>query len=371
MTLDGGRRRAVAPAGPPVPPGPDGRRPVVRRSAPLHAGRPAFPRPPAVPRIFPRRHRPRRRRLAPDRLDRPGRQAAASADGARPARLHHQREDRRRCKSHDPAASPLPMPHVPTQHCCTGRTRWSRGRVPASAAPLRSAWRSAGADVVVNYVSSSPEAAVAGRRRNRARRAAARSRCGPTSPTKTRCRRCSRRRQGVRHTGHPGQQRRPAAGRADRRHVAGRTGTLLSRQPDRPVPVRPGGGTRVQAARHWPDVSCCRRQDHLHEFRARGDPLGRARQLRSQSKGGVDADDEELAQELAPERIRVNSICPGAIRTPINRDAWEHAGGHDQAAEADSLQAHRRAGRYRPQAAVWLASDAPTTHGVTCSSTAA
>ena len=43
------------------------------------ADRPALPRPPAVPRVLPRRHRPRRRRLAPDRLDRPGREAAAAA----------------------------------------------------------------------------------------------------------------------------------------------------------------------------------------------------------------------------------------------------------------------------------------------------
>jgi glucose 1-dehydrogenase len=30
-----------------------------------------------------------------------------------------------------------------------------------------------------------------------------------------------------------------------------------------------------------------------------------------------------LAQELAPHRIRVNSVAPGAIQTPINRPAWE------------------------------------------------
>ena len=34
------------------------------------AERPALPRPRAVPRVLPRRHRPRRRRVAPDRLDR-------------------------------------------------------------------------------------------------------------------------------------------------------------------------------------------------------------------------------------------------------------------------------------------------------------
>ena len=46
------------------------------------ADRPALPRPPAVPRVLPRRHRPRRGRVPPDRLDRPGRQAVAAAAAA-------------------------------------------------------------------------------------------------------------------------------------------------------------------------------------------------------------------------------------------------------------------------------------------------
>jgi glucose 1-dehydrogenase len=41
------------------------------------------------------------------------------------------------------------------------------------------------------------------------------------------------------------------------------------------------------------------------------------------SKGGVLLLMKSIAQEVAPYRIRVNSICPGAIRTPINRSAWE------------------------------------------------
>ncbi len=41
------------------------------------------------------------------------------------------------------------------------------------------------------------------------------------------------------------------------------------------------------------------------------------------SNGGVKLFMQTLAQELAPARIRVNSIAPGAIQTPINRDAWE------------------------------------------------
>lgn len=40
------------------------------------------------------------------------------------------------------------------------------------------------------------------------------------------------------------------------------------------------------------------------------------------SKGGVMMLMKSIAQEVAPFRIRVNSICPGAIRTPINRNAW-------------------------------------------------
>jgi glucose 1-dehydrogenase len=38
---------------------------------------------------------------------------------------------------------------------------------------------------------------------------------------------------------------------------------------------------------------------------------------------------KSLAQEVAPLRIRVNSICPGAIRTPINTAAWDTPGALD------------------------------------------
>jgi len=41
------------------------------------------------------------------------------------------------------------------------------------------------------------------------------------------------------------------------------------------------------------------------------------------SKGGVKLFMQSLAQEVAPLKIRVNSIGPGAIQTPINRAAWE------------------------------------------------
>jgi len=41
------------------------------------------------------------------------------------------------------------------------------------------------------------------------------------------------------------------------------------------------------------------------------------------SKGGLSMLMKSIAQELGPERVRVNEIAPGAIQTDINRDVWE------------------------------------------------
>jgi glucose 1-dehydrogenase len=40
------------------------------------------------------------------------------------------------------------------------------------------------------------------------------------------------------------------------------------------------------------------------------------------SKGGLHMMMQSIAQEVAPHRIRVNAIAPGAIKTPINTCAW-------------------------------------------------
>jgi glucose 1-dehydrogenase len=40
------------------------------------------------------------------------------------------------------------------------------------------------------------------------------------------------------------------------------------------------------------------------------------------TKGGIMLLMKSVAQELAPKRIRVNAIAPGAIKTPINHNAW-------------------------------------------------
>ncbi len=74
------------------------------------------------------------------------------------------------------------------------------------------------------------------------------------------------------------------------------------------------------------------------------------------SKGGVSLFMQSLAQELAPHRIRVNSIAPGAIQTPINRAAWETP----EALKALlTLIPYGRIGVPEDigNAAVWLASD--------------
>jgi glucose 1-dehydrogenase len=74
------------------------------------------------------------------------------------------------------------------------------------------------------------------------------------------------------------------------------------------------------------------------------------------SKGGVMLMMKSVAQEVAPLRIRVNSICPGAIRTPINVDAWNTDAAY---AELMKLVPYKRIGEpiELGRAAVWLASD--------------
>jgi glucose 1-dehydrogenase len=74
------------------------------------------------------------------------------------------------------------------------------------------------------------------------------------------------------------------------------------------------------------------------------------------SKGGVMLMMKTIAQEFAPKKIRINSIAPGAIATPINHDAW------DTAAHLQSLLKlipQKRIGQVEDigKAAVWLASD--------------
>lgn len=74
------------------------------------------------------------------------------------------------------------------------------------------------------------------------------------------------------------------------------------------------------------------------------------------SKGGVMLMMKSIAQEVAPYRIRVNSISPGAIRTPINMKAWDTEEAYN---ELMKLVPYKRIGEPDEigRAAVWLASD--------------
>jgi glucose 1-dehydrogenase len=74
------------------------------------------------------------------------------------------------------------------------------------------------------------------------------------------------------------------------------------------------------------------------------------------SKGGVMLMMKSIAQEVAPYRIRVNSIGPGAIRTPINTAAWETPEAYR---ELLKLIPYKRIGEPEDiaRAAVWMASD--------------
>jgi len=120
---------------------------------------------------------------------------------------------------------------------------------------------------------------------------------------------------------------------------------------------------------------CCR--EAIREFRRRGmtpetcPALGKIVSISSvhqfipwagrvnyaASKGGIMLMMQSLAQEYAHEKIRVNGIAPGAVKTQINTESWD-----DPAAEKDLLRLvpYGRIGEPDDiaQAALWLASDA-------------
>jgi len=74
------------------------------------------------------------------------------------------------------------------------------------------------------------------------------------------------------------------------------------------------------------------------------------------SKGGVMMMMKSIAQEVAPWRIRVNSVAPGAIRTPINTEAWDTP---EHYTALLTLIPYKRIGEPEEigRAVAWLASD--------------
>lgn len=74
------------------------------------------------------------------------------------------------------------------------------------------------------------------------------------------------------------------------------------------------------------------------------------------SKGGINLFMKSIAQELAPHKIRVVGIAPGAIQTPINKEAWETPAALNKLLK---LIPYNRIGQPEDigKLAVWLASD--------------
>ncbi len=74
------------------------------------------------------------------------------------------------------------------------------------------------------------------------------------------------------------------------------------------------------------------------------------------AKGGIVMLMQTIAQEYGPMKIRANSIAPGAIQTPINREAWDTPEALDK---LNHLIPYKRIGQPTDigAAATWLASD--------------
>ena len=74
------------------------------------------------------------------------------------------------------------------------------------------------------------------------------------------------------------------------------------------------------------------------------------------SKGGISMFMKSIAQELAPHKIRVVGIGPGAIQTPINKSAWDTPEALDKLL---TLIPYNRIGKPDDigKLATWLASD--------------
>ena len=75
------------------------------------------------------------------------------------------------------------------------------------------------------------------------------------------------------------------------------------------------------------------------------------------SKGGIEMLMKTIAQEFAPQQIRVNAVAPGAIKTDINRQAWEEDSAREKLCK---LIPYGRVGETEDigAAVAWLASDA-------------
>ena len=97
-------------------------------------------------------------------------------------------------------------------------------------------------------------------------------------------------------------------------------------------------------------------REAVKEFLRRGVKPERSVANYAASKGGIMMMMKTIAQEFAPKKVRINSIAPGAIKTPINQAAWGTPEGMKNLLR---LIPYKRIGDPADigKAAVWLASD--------------
>ena len=318
-----------------------GTRPVFAQY-PRAAARSALPRLPAVLRILPRRHRPRRRRLASDRLDRPRREAAAAARARSTAMIDAGRRGSTQRRTtlhtfyghdrHEPmhasSQSPPGARHAdgPAAEAAAG-TEGARHRRELRHRPWHRACARRGRRRRRRQLRLRRRQGARSLPRDREARRRARSRSAPTCRTRRRCRRCSRARSiefgtldilvnnaGLQQDAPFEQMTLEAVEQGDRR------------QSHRPVPVLARSGAGVQTSRRARRRLVRRGQDHLHQLRPRSDSLGGPRELRS-VEGRRDAHDEEhRAGSRAVSHPREQHL-PGRHPHTDQHGSLGHAGG--------------------------------------------
>ena len=217
---------------------------------------------------------------------------------------------------------PVVMPACEERRILAGQKALVTGASSGIGRAIALALGDAGADVVVNYVSGEEEAQEVVER-SRTCGSARHRPAGRRLARRIRCRQCSRTARGVRHDRHPRRERRPAEDApfdqmtlAELEHRASDvnlTGQFLCAREAVREFKRRGVAQGVSCAAG--KIIC---MSSVHEVIPWAGHVNYAA-----SKGGVMLMMKSIAQEVAPYRIRVNSIGPGAIRTPINREAWD------------------------------------------------